>query len=369
MPAHHLPRARRAHALLLATAAAVVACGTDGGATAIEPPPPTIGVTTGTDAVTLQPGGTAQATITVVRSGAVGAVTLAAASVPAGVTATFDPAVLSGAASASTLTLGVAASAASGAHTVQVRVSGAGAAPATAAIALTIEPAPSEPAPNEPAPSEPPPSATSLDGIYLGLRVSGVNDKQYQDYWTFLPDGRVLDVDPYEGLDRAVDVAMLCLRYPCGTYVRSGDELRISWAGGPPKVYDVDAAGAFNERGKTQKYRPLDHLNGLRLDATFAEVDTGIGRTMVRLRLTADGRFEEERLMHYTAWAQLGAPGETRVARDGGSGRYTIRRNTLALHYDDGEAAYFTIVVPPGEIGKPVPDVIYVNSGPISRVR
>jgi len=87
-----------------------------------------------------------------------------------------------------------------------------------------------------------------------------------------------------------------------------------------------------------------------------------------RLQLAADGRFEEERLMHYTAWAQLGAPGETRTALPGGRGRYTIERYTLALRYDGGEAAYLTIVVPPGEIGKPVPDVVYVNTARLARV-
>jgi hypothetical protein len=91
-------------------------------------------------------------------------------------------------------------------------------------------------------------------------------------------------------------------------------------------------------------------------------------RALVRITLARDGRFEEERLMHYTAWAQLGAPGEARTGRPGGGGRYAVRRNTLTLEYDGGQVAHFTIVVPPGEIGKPVPDAIYVNAAPIRRV-
>jgi hypothetical protein len=69
----------------------------------------------------------------------------------------------------------------------------------------------------------------------------------------------------------------------------------------------------------------------------FGEVDEAGGGA--RLQLAADGRFEEERLTHYTAWAQLGAPGETRTALAGGRGRYTVERNTLALRYDGGRGA------------------------------
>jgi len=205
-----------------------------------------------------------------------------------------------------------------------------------------------------------------MHGIYLGIRFN-LDGRGYQDYWTFLPNGSVVDSDPYEGLDRPLRLEQLCRAFPCGTYARDGGELRIRWGESTEdRVYDLDAQGAFNERGKTQKYRPLAPLNGLRLDATFGEVDEAGGGA--RLQLAADGRFEEERLMHYTAWAQLGAPGETRTALAGGRGRYTIERNTLALRYAGGQAAYFTIVVPPGEIGKPVPDVVYVNTARLARV-
>jgi hypothetical protein len=232
-------------------------------------------------------------------------------------------------------------------------------------------PAPAPPAPAPPAPAPPAPApgaAPAPDGIYLGLRTN-FDGRVYQDYWTFFPDGRVVDADPDEGLGRPVDLARLCRRHACGTYARRGGELRIRWAeGADERVYDVDADGAFNERGRTQKYRPLAPLDGLRLDATFAVQAPESDTTLVRLRLTADGRFAEQGLMHYTAWAQLGAPGEGRVERPGGAGRYAVTRNTLALAYDGGQAAYFTVVVPPGEAGKPVPDVLYVNQARLPRV-
>jgi hypothetical protein len=230
----------------------------------------------------------------------------------------------------------------------------------------SASPSPTGPPPTAPSPASPTPAAASLDGIYLGLRTNA-DGRQYPDFWTFLPDGRVVDSDPYEGLDRPLRVDQLCRAFSCGTYVRDGGTLRVRWGeSAVDRVYDLDAQGAFNERGRTQKYRPLAALNGLRLDATFAEI--GGDGALVKIRFTADGRFREESLMHFTAWAQFGAPGETRAERAAGSGAYTIQRNTLTLRYDDGQVAHFTIVVPPGEFGKAVPDAIYVNAAPIHRV-
>jgi hypothetical protein len=73
--------------------------------------------------------------------------------------------------------------------------------------------------------------------------------------------------------------------------------------------------------------------------------------------------------MVYTNWARLAAPGETRVPLPGGTGSYTVARNTLELRYDGGPTARFFIVVPPGALGSAVPDVVYVNTAPVNRVR
>jgi hypothetical protein len=226
--------------------------------------------------------------------------------------------------------------------------------------------APADTTSRTPALDAPAPDA-GMQGIYLGIRFN-MDGRGYQDYWTFFPDGRVMDADPYEGLDRPVDREFICRRHACGTYTRTGSTLRIRWADADERVYEVEADGAFHERGKTQRYRPLASLDGLRLNARYAVLDTERDTALVSIRFTADGRFTEESLMHHTAWAQLGAPGETRTELPGGAGRYTIARNTLALAYDGGRTAYFTIVVPPGEKGKAVPDVIYVNTARIHRV-
>jgi len=349
-------RARLLTLLTLAIPAVVSACGgSDAGDDGIVGPTPAIRVAPTATPVVLHAGADAQATIDITRLGGYqGTVTLAVSGAPTGVTASFSPAAMSGGETRSVLTMNANANAAPGTYQVTVTGSGAGVRAASTPLTLAVV---------APAPGE-----VTLDGIYLGFRVSGVNDTQYQDYWTFLPDGRVIDSDPYEGLHRPLRAEQLCAAFPCGTYTVTGNVLRIRWAGGEPTVYDIDALGAFNKRGETQKYRPLEYLNGLRLDATFARFDTELNRTVVSLRLTADGRFVEQRLMHYTAWTEFGAPGEQRSELPGGAGTYTIQRNTLALQYDGGPAAYFTIVIPPGEIGKAVPDVIYVNAAPIERV-
>ena len=356
MRSSHARGARRAHLLAIALASVVSACGSSGSDGGIVGVGPAIRVATSATPIALHAGADAQATIDISRTGGyTGAVTLAASGAPSGVVASFSPATVAGDVTQSVLTLTASTTAAPGTYQIPVAGSGAGVgAGSTSLTGAVFALAPAE---------------ITLDGIYLGFRVSGANDTQYQDYWTFLPDGRVIDSDPYEGLDRPLRAEQLCAAFPCGTYTVTGNVLRIRWADSDqPKVYDIDALGAFNERGKTQKYRPLEYLNGLRLDATFGRFDTELNRTVVNLRLTAGGRFVEERLMHYTAWTEFGAPGESRTELPGGAGTYTIARNTLALRYDGGRVAYFTIVIPPGEIEKDVPDVIYVNAAPIERV-
>jgi hypothetical protein len=378
MRVHFTLGARRASFALLAAASAACASadGGDRGPTAVVP---AIRVVAAAAPVALSPGATVQAAVTVSRAGGYrGAVALAVAGAPSGVTASLSPATLGDDDTESVLSVRAAADAAPGRYDLAVTGSGPGVHAAAATLTLTLAAASADtaaapvpapvpaPAPPPPAPPPAPAPAAPLDGIYLGVRTN-LDGRQYQDYWTFLPNGRVVDADPYEGLDRPLRLEQLCQAFPCGTYARNGGELRIRWGESTEaRVYDLDAQGAFNERGKTQKYRPLAPLNGLRLAATFGEVDGAGGGA--RLQLAADGRFEEERLMHYTAWAQLGAPGEARTALAGGRGHYTIERNTLALRYDGGQAAYFTIVVPPGEIGKPVPDVVYVNTARLARV-
>ncbi len=211
-------------------------------------------------------------------------------------------------------------------------------------------------------------TAQPLDGVYMGLRQSGITGALYQDYWTFFPDGLVMDDYPTEGLDRPIDTDQGCKTFICGTYVQQGSTLLIHWQGdSEATVYDLDENGALQQRGKVQKYRPLLPLDGLRLDATYAVNDVENGTTIVEVRLTQEGRFAEKNLMRYTSWDLLGQVGETRVALPGGQGTYTIHRNTLTLHYDGGPTAYFFVVVPPGAANTPVPSVLYINTASLDR--
>jgi hypothetical protein len=110
--------------------------GTDGGGS--PPAAPAIALAAAPGAQTVILGGDAEITVTLTRSGgASGDVTLSAAGLPAGVTATFDPPVLGAGATTSKLTVSADKGAAEGAATVTI--SGAsGELAATASVALTV---------------------------------------------------------------------------------------------------------------------------------------------------------------------------------------------------------------------------------------
>jgi hypothetical protein len=173
---------------------------------------------------------------------------------------------------------------------------------------------------------------------------------------------------PSEGLARPTNYEAVCARFECGTYEVRGAVLYVRWAfEGREKVYDLDAAGSFAERGRITRYRPLAPLTGLRLGARYAVVDTVNDIVLARVEFTSDGRFTETNLMRHTSWALLAPPGETRVPLRGGVGTYAITRNTLELRYDGGPTAYFFFVIPPGLVADPTPDAVYINTAPIRR--
>jgi hypothetical protein len=173
---------------------------------------------------------------------------------------------------------------------------------------------------------------------------------------------------PSEGLARPTDYETVCARFECGTYEVRGTELHVRWAfEGREKVYDLGADGSFAERGRITRYRPLAPLTGLRLGTRYAVVDTVNDIVLTRVEFTAGGRFTETNLMTHTAWALLAPPGETRVPLRGGTGTYTITRNTLELRYDGGPTAYFFFVVPPGFAADAAPDAVYINTAHIRR--
>jgi hypothetical protein len=65
----------------------------------------------------------------------------------------------------------------------------------------------------------------------------------------------------------------------------------------------------------------------------------------------------------------LARPGERRAALPLGYGRYTIRRNTLELRYENGPVARFVILIPPGEPQTPAARTIIINQARLPRVR
>ena len=211
-----------------------------------------------------------------------------------------------------------------------------------------------------------PPAGNALDGIYMGLRENA-SGNVYEDFFTFYPDGRVLRSIPSEGRDRPYPGFPECQFDVCGTYTRSGGEVRVVWgASDTPDVYDLGSDGALQERGETGKHRSVAPTPAA-LDARYGVLGED-GEVWVSLRLHADGRFEEARLMDWTNWALDPVyPQREGQEVEGGRGTYTLRDNTLALRYEGGFTAYFSFVVPPGEAGRAIPETIYVTGGAIPR--
>lgn len=113
--------------------------GSDSGGPVTPPPTPTISVALASSAGTVARGATGTTTVTLTRGGNyTGAVTLAAANLPSGVTATFAPATLSGTTTSATATFTVGATAAPGTATVTISAAGSGVATASATYALTV---------------------------------------------------------------------------------------------------------------------------------------------------------------------------------------------------------------------------------------
>lgn len=91
------------------------------------------------NAVTTTPGAPGVVTVTVGRgSGFTGDVTLAAQGLPAGVSATFNPATISGSATSTSMSLVAATSAAAGTSTITVIASGSGAKPKSVQVQVTV---------------------------------------------------------------------------------------------------------------------------------------------------------------------------------------------------------------------------------------
>ena len=134
-----MPSASRSRLLsVLFAAAALAACGGDGPTTSSS-----ISMTLSSSTATVAQGTSATMTVTVARTNFSGDVVLTAENLPAGVTASFNPATLSGSATSSTLTLTSASTAAAASTTINVRARASGLPDQTAAVALTVPALPS----------------------------------------------------------------------------------------------------------------------------------------------------------------------------------------------------------------------------------
>lgn len=121
--------------LLLVAAAVLAGCGGGGGEPSL---PASIALSLSAPTASAAQGASSPVTITLSRSNFAGDVTLTAEGLPAGVTASFSPATLSGTTAASVVTLSAGLAATPGTTVVTVRASGSGVTSQTSAISLTV---------------------------------------------------------------------------------------------------------------------------------------------------------------------------------------------------------------------------------------
>ncbi len=132
--------ARAARLASLVVFSFAVACG-GGKTTGVTPPTgtPTVTVSTAASAVTASSTAPGTVGISIARAGGfVGAVTLSAENLPAGVTAAFGAATLASSVTSSTLTLTVGATAVAGVTPLTIRASGSGVTSSTVVVQLTV---------------------------------------------------------------------------------------------------------------------------------------------------------------------------------------------------------------------------------------
>jgi hypothetical protein len=143
----------------------------------------------------------------------------------------------------------------------------------------------------------------------------------------------------------------------CGTYEVASEpgtqpgRVLLQGAGAEPWLILVSRD---HQHSSTSAYDPFDRLDGLRLGSRYhADCFNGYQAT---IEFTRDGRFTEQQLVGCVDWPSFRGgffdnPDEFHARkslidqRPGGSGSYTIQRNTLELRYSDGRTIRLAIHV------------------------
>ena len=207
-----------------------------------------------------------------------------------------------------------------------------------------------------------------LDGIYYGVKVNGMSNRAGPDFYTFLPDGRVLNGEPMEGLARPLQWEAECRYSLCGTYtVGAGGQVRIQWtpAANGTETLRIDPQGVLRStQGSPRSWRPLRLLDGALEGRYGVRTYSGQG-TATEITFTRDGRFRESGVLDYVNWDDL-SPANRRALVAGGEGTYTLRRGTLELRYAGGLVAYLMVMVPPqGDAARE----LFINRSSYERMR
>jgi hypothetical protein len=174
--------------------------------------------------------------------------------------------------------------------------------------------------------------------------------------------------DPDEGMAAPLDWAEACRNTQCGSYRVAGNTVVVRWTSGEERRFEIEPGGVLKPAGSVRRFRPLAALDDLRLEGVYV-VRTSQGEVTVGITFSRAGEFREYNLLPYTNWVMRGAPERQRLVVPEGSGRYSIRRNTLELRYSNGLVTRHMISVPPGIPVSGTPATISINRTDLTRAR
>lgn len=193
------------------------------------------------------------------------------------------------------------------------------------------------------------------------------------DFLCLMPDGRAYNGRPAGGpaacFERDAD-ELRSASY--GVYTLKGDDIVITWN------YDRTlnqqhtqklkrrADGELEQDGGGGVFHKFEPCDGLKLDGTYATT-WGDG-TKTRVRFTRDGRFAEQGLKTCVNLEDFVNPDLPKLPERGGTGTYSIARNTLEVKYDNGGPSRRTFFFTPDDPGDPTRVArIAVGNSPLTR--
>ena len=186
---------------------------------------------------------------------------------------------------------------------------------------------------------------TGFDGVFYRGSVDfnpagGPGQREIRvDFLCLMPDGRAYNGRPAGGPAACFEGEPDQLRSSSyGLYTLTDDDVVINW--NYDRTLNQQHTQKFKRRadGKLEQegggvFHRFEPWDGLKLDGTYAIVWGDGSKT--RVRFTGDGRFTEEGLRTCAGLEDFQNPDLPKLPERGGTGKYSIARNTLEVKYDN----------------------------------